>query len=73
MKPQGSSFDVYVDADFAGNWNPIDAPIDADTARSRYGYVVMYMGCPITWASKIQTEVALSTTESEYIGLSHTL
>ena len=73
MKPQGSSFDVYVDADFAGNWNPIDAPIDADTARSRYGYVVMYMGCPITWASKMQTEVALSTTESEYIGLSHTL
>ena len=27
-------------------------------------------GCPITWQSKLQTEIALSTTESEYIALS---
>jgi hypothetical protein len=33
----------------------------------------MYMGCPITWASKIQTEIALSSTESEFIGLSQAL
>lgn len=46
---------------------------NADTARSRFGYIVMYNGCPITWASKMQTEIALSSTESEYIGLSHTL
>ena len=30
----------------------------------------MYAGCPITWGSKMQTEIALSTTESEYIALS---
>ena len=30
----------------------------------------MYAGCPITWQSKLQTEIALSTTESEYIALS---
>ncbi|KAL7526914.1 hypothetical protein ACHAWF_007826 [Thalassiosira exigua] len=30
----------------------------------------MYAGCPITWTSKLQTEIALSTTESEYIALS---
>ena len=30
----------------------------------------MYSGCPISWASKMQTEIALSTTESEYISLS---
>ena len=33
----------------------------------------MYSGCPITWASKLQTEVALSSTESEFIGLSQAL
>jgi hypothetical protein len=73
LKPQGNSFDVYVDADFAGNWTQNEAMDNADTARSRFGYIVMYNGCPITWASKMQTEIALSSTESEYIGLSHTL
>jgi len=73
LKPSGDSFDVYVDSSFAGDWFPEGAMDDVDTARSRYGYIVMYQGCPITWASKMQTEVALSSTESEYIGLSHTL
>jgi hypothetical protein len=73
MRPTGDSFDVYVDADFAGNWIPNEAMDDANTARSRYGYIVMYNGCPVTWASRMQTEVALSTTESEYIGLSQSL
>ena len=30
----------------------------------------MFACCPITWQSKLQTEIALSTTESEYIALS---
>ena len=30
----------------------------------------MYAGCQITWGSKLQTEIALSTTESKYIALS---
>ena len=29
----------------------------------------MYAGFPITWGSKLQTEIALSTTESEYIDI----
>ena len=33
----------------------------------------MYAGCPLVWASKLQTEVALSTAESEYIALSTAL
>jgi len=33
----------------------------------------MYAGCPITWQSKLQTKIALSTTESEYIALSTTM
>ena len=31
------------------------------------------MGAPILWKSQLQTEIALSKTESEYIGLSYAL
>jgi hypothetical protein len=30
-------------------------------------------GCPIQWNSKLQTKIALSTTESEYIALSQAM
>ena len=63
---------MFVDADFAGNWNPKEAN-DRDTARSRHGYIIMYKGCPILWKSQLQGEIALSSTESEYIGLSYAL
>eukprot|EP00804_Cyclotella_cryptica_P006347 CCRYP_010172-RF/>CCRYP_010172-RF protein AED:0.45 eAED:0.45 QI:0/-1/0/1/-1/0/1/0/107 len=33
----------------------------------------MYAGCPITWSSKLKTEIALSTTEAEYIALSQAM
>jgi len=33
----------------------------------------MYGGCPLVWASKLQWEVALSTTEAEYNALSESL
>jgi hypothetical protein len=67
------SFEVHVDCDFAGNWVKEDAMNDPSTAKSRTGYVISYAGRPITWASKLQTEVVLSTTESEYVGLSESL
>ena len=61
--------ECYVDADFAWAWwdGDHDSP---ESVLSRTGYVIMYAGCPITWSSKLQTEIALSTTESEYIALS---
>ena len=37
--------------------------------RSSSGYIFMLNGGPITWSSKRQTTVALSTTESEYMSL----
>jgi hypothetical protein len=70
---QDQQFECYVDCDFAGNWHPDDAMNDPSTAKSRTGYVIKYAGCPIIWASKLQTLTALSTTESEYIGLSTAL
>ena len=33
----------------------------------------MYAGCPIIWKSQLQTEIAMSSTESEYTGLSYAL
>ena len=62
---------MWVDADFCGNFDPKDG--HRDTARSRHGYYITYKGCPITWKSQLQTEITLSSTESEYTGLSHAL
>jgi hypothetical protein len=45
-------------------------PNNPTTARSRTGYVIQFAGYPIVWASKIQTKIALSVTEAEYIALS---
>lgn len=33
----------------------------------------MYENCPILWKSQLQTEICLSSTESEYVGLSYAL
>jgi len=57
-------------AHFSGNWNVEMAHLDRATAKSRTGYIVRYAGCPLTWASKMQTEMALSTTEAEFMALS---
>jgi hypothetical protein len=65
--PSNQSFDVYVDASFTGDWDPTNAVWDTDTARSRTGYAILYASCPVIWASKLQTEIALSTTEAEYL------
>jgi hypothetical protein len=67
------SFEVHVDCDFAGTWVKEDAMNDPSTAKSRTGFIISYGGCPVIWASRLQTEVVLSTTESEYVGLSEAL
>ncbi len=64
--------ECFVDADFAGGWSQATAE-DASTVLSRTGYVINFAGCPLIWCSKLQTEIALSTTEAEYIALSQAL
>ena len=55
LKPDiEKSIEAYADADFAGNWNRVDTPEDSNTARSRTGYLITFLGCPITWCSKLQ-------------------
>jgi Reverse transcriptase (RNA-dependent DNA polymerase) len=74
LRPDKSkSLEVFVDADFAGNWDPDIAGQDRSTARSRHGYYICYGGIPIAWKSTLQQEIALSSTESEITGLSYAL
>ncbi|XP_073148775.1 retrovirus-related Pol polyprotein from transposon TNT 1-94 isoform X1 [Henckelia pumila] len=56
----GSDFTLrgYVDSDYAG---------DPDKRKSTTGYVFTVAGGAVSWVSKLQTVVALSTTEAEYM------
>jgi hypothetical protein len=69
LRPGDPAMECYVDADFAGTWTK-EYSDDSSTALSRTGFVINFAGCPVVWASKMQTEIALSTTEAEYIALS---
>ena len=61
--------DCYVDADFSGLWS-YEEDSDPVCVKSRTGYIMKLGGCPLIWASKLQTEISLSTLETEYIALS---
>ena len=52
---------AFVDADYGGC---------RDTRRSTSGYVFTMAGGAVTWSSKRQTTVALSTVEAEYVAMS---
>jgi hypothetical protein len=54
----GTSLQIYSDADYAG---------DVDSARSTSGYSTFVGKCLVNWSSKRQPVVAKSTTEAEYI------
>jgi hypothetical protein len=70
IKPTGDlTLDCFVDADFAGLFNYED-PRDPVCARSRTGYIMTLGDIPVLWSSKLQTEIALSTMEAEYIAAS---
>jgi len=50
----------YCDSDFAG---------DMDKRRSTTGYVFTFAKAPVSWKSTLQSTVALSTTEAEYMAI----
>ncbi|KAG3049690.1 hypothetical protein PI125_g26544 [Phytophthora idaei] len=54
-------FRGYSDANWAG---------DLADRKSTSGYTFMLMGAPVSWGSKKQSSVSLSTSEAEYIALS---
>ena len=74
MTPDPSKgLEVFADADFCGLFDPEMALYDPVTAKSRTGYTIKYMDCPIVWASKLQTKTTLSPCEAEYTACSEAL
>jgi hypothetical protein len=64
--------DCYVDSDFAGMFS-VEHCHDPVSVKSRTGYVILYRGSPLLWVSKLQTQIALSTMEAEYVALSQSM
>jgi hypothetical protein len=52
------NLNCFSDSDWAG---------DVDSRRSTTGYVVFAAGTPIAWCSKLQTTIAISSMEAEYM------
>ena len=72
LKPNGSrGIECYVNTNFAGGWDKADSG-NPEVVLSRTGYVLMYTNYLVLLCSKLQTEIALSITEAEYIALSQT-
>ncbi len=57
-----SGDDLKVFAYFDANWAG-----DLDSRRSTTGYVVYAAGGPISWQPKLQSTIAVSTMEAEYM------
>ena len=67
IKPkQAKGLKCFTGADWVGSWNANDL----SGAHSETGFVIMYASCPIMWGSKLQTLIALSMTDADYIALS---
>ena len=60
-RSNGDKLVGYLDSDWAS---------DLEDRRSTSGYLFKLSGAPISWRSKKQTSVALSTAEAEYVALS---
>ena len=52
---------IYTDSDYAG---------DKETQISVTGYILFFLGVPLTWKSKSQRSITLSSSEAEYVALS---
>jgi hypothetical protein len=55
-----SVLEAYTDTDWTG---------DIDSRKSTFGYLICFRNEIVSWQSKLQKYVALSTTEAEYIAI----
>ena len=56
--PNHTNLNFYVDASHAS---------DVDTRRSKTGYIFFISGGPVSWQSRMQTSVALSSMEADHM------
>jgi hypothetical protein len=73
-KGLGILFKFAVDASFPGLVAYCDSDWAGDTEgrRSTCGFVVLYNGAAVAWSSQLQSVVAMSSCEAEYIAASET-
>ena len=64
--------DCHVGADFSGLCN-VEHGQDPTCAKSRTGYLILFINFPLIWKSNLQTQIALSTMEAKYIALSESI
>jgi hypothetical protein len=79
--PQVATFDcakrealmMYADADFAGETETRKRTTGYIKEQVTTGYIMFFYGCPVIWKSGLQTMVATSTPEEEFIAAATTV
>eukprot|EP00957_Ditylum_brightwellii_P151659 11549097-Ditylum_brightwellii.AAC.1 len=66
------TLDCLCEAIFSGLWGHEDDQ-DPSSVKIRTGLILTLGGTPILWISKLQTEIACSTMEVEYIAVAHSM
>ena len=61
--------DMFVDANLSGLYTTEDK-MDPFSVKNRTGVLLTFGNAPILWCSNLQSEIALSILEAEYIALS---
>jgi hypothetical protein len=63
MEQEGYTIEAYSDSEYGG---------DRETRASVYGFITFFCGAPVSWKSKSNKSITLSTTEAEYFASSET-
>ena len=61
--------DCHADADFSVFWN-VEHEQDPTCVKSRTGYLILFINCPLFCKSNLQTQISLCIMEAKYIALS---
>ena len=62
--------DCYPDEGFAEMYG-YESSSDQPFIKSRTGFVITVVSCPVLWQSKLQTETGLSSRDGEVAALDH--